>query len=75
MVHKEYEAVYFGALGSVVVKAPRYTPESRGFENPVMWIVQSRHYQKKKEWVWNGVHSASWVQQRSYLIEKNYSCL
>jgi hypothetical protein len=30
----------------------------------------SRHYQKKKEWVWNGVHSASWVQMRSYLIEK-----
>jgi hypothetical protein len=31
----------------------------------------SRHYQKKKEyWVWNEVHSASWVQLRSYLIEK-----
>jgi hypothetical protein len=30
----------------------------------------SRHYQKKKYWVWNGVHSASWVQLRSYLIEK-----
>jgi hypothetical protein len=25
---------------------------------------------KEKEWVWNGVHSASWVQLRSYLIEK-----
>jgi hypothetical protein len=25
---------------------------------------------KKKYWVWNGVHSASWVQLRSYLIEK-----
>jgi hypothetical protein len=25
---------------------------------------------KKKEWAWNGVHSASWVQLRSYLIEK-----
>jgi hypothetical protein len=30
----------------------------------------SRHYQKKKWLVWNGVHSASWVQLRSYLIEK-----
>jgi hypothetical protein len=31
----------------------------------------SRHYQKKRKcWVWNGVHSASWVQLRSYLIEK-----
>jgi hypothetical protein len=30
----------------------------------------SRHYQKKKQWLWNGVHSASWVQLRSYLIEK-----
>jgi hypothetical protein len=30
----------------------------------------SRHYQKKKYWVWNGIHSASWVQLRSYLIEK-----
>jgi hypothetical protein len=30
----------------------------------------SRHYQKKKRWVWSGVHSASWVQLRSYLIEK-----
>jgi hypothetical protein len=37
----------------------------------------SRHYKifwKKKEkenqWVWNGVHSASGVQLRSYLIEK-----
>jgi hypothetical protein len=29
----------------------------------------SRHY-KKKKWVWNGVHSASWVQLRSYLTEK-----
>jgi hypothetical protein len=29
----------------------------------------SRHY-KKRYWVWNGVHSASWVQLRSYLIEK-----
>jgi hypothetical protein len=28
----------------------------------------SRHYQKKKL-VWKGVHSASWVQLRSYLIE------
>jgi hypothetical protein len=25
---------------------------------------------KKTLWVWNGVHSASWVQLRSYLIEK-----
>jgi hypothetical protein len=25
---------------------------------------------KKKQWVWNGVHSASRVQRRSYLIEK-----
>jgi hypothetical protein len=25
---------------------------------------------KEKQWVWNGVHSASWVQLRSYLIEK-----
>jgi hypothetical protein len=25
---------------------------------------------KKKMWFWNGVHSASWVQLRSYLIEK-----
>jgi hypothetical protein len=24
----------------------------------------------EKQWVWNGVHSASWVQLRSYLIEK-----
>jgi hypothetical protein len=30
----------------------------------------SIHYQKKKLWVWNGVHSASWVQLRSCLIEK-----
>jgi hypothetical protein len=30
----------------------------------------SRHFQKKKLWVWNGVHSASWVQLRRYLIEK-----
>jgi hypothetical protein len=27
---------------------------------------------EKKYWVWNGVHSASWVQLRSYLIEKLY---
>jgi hypothetical protein len=26
--------------------------------------------QKKKVVVWNGVHSASWVQLKSYLIEK-----
>jgi hypothetical protein len=25
---------------------------------------------KNSSWVWNGVHSASWVQLRSYLIEK-----
>jgi hypothetical protein len=31
--------------------------------------LDSRHCQKKK-WVWNGVHSASWVQLRRYLIEK-----
>jgi hypothetical protein len=30
----------------------------------------SRTSRKKKWWVWNGVHSASWVQLRSYLIEK-----
>jgi hypothetical protein len=31
---------------------------------------------EKKLWVWNGVHSASWVQLRSYLIEKSSgSCL
>jgi hypothetical protein len=31
----------------------------------------SRHYQKKKKkCIWNGVHSASWLQLRSYLIEK-----
>jgi hypothetical protein len=36
----------------------------------------SLHYQeKKKQWVWNGVHSASWVQLRSYLIESSGSCL
>jgi hypothetical protein len=29
-----------------------------------------RYYQKKKEWIRNGVHSASGVQLRSYLIEK-----
>jgi hypothetical protein len=27
-----------------------------------------RFYEKK--WLWNGVHSASWVQLRSYLEEK-----
>jgi hypothetical protein len=30
----------------------------------------SRHYQKRNSWVWNGVHSASRVLLRSYLIEK-----
>jgi hypothetical protein len=30
----------------------------------------SRHYQKQNQWVWNGVHSPSWVQLRNYLIEK-----
>jgi hypothetical protein len=30
----------------------------------------SGQYQKKKVVVWNGLHSASWVQLRSYLIEK-----
>jgi hypothetical protein len=27
------------------------------------------HY-KKKKWVWDGVHSASWVQLKSYLTVK-----
>jgi hypothetical protein len=30
---------------------------------------------RKKYWVWNGVHSASRVQLRSYLIESSGSCL
>jgi hypothetical protein len=30
---------------------------------------------RKKLWVWNGVHSASWVQLRSYLIKICDSCL
>jgi hypothetical protein len=26
--------------------------------------------EKKKKWIWNGIHSASWVQFKSYLKEK-----
>jgi hypothetical protein len=55
-----------------------------GLERPPLWSsgqsswlqirrpgFDSRHYQKKKmQWVWNGVHSASWVQTEELLDRK-----
>jgi hypothetical protein len=38
-------------------------------------VFHDKPYLNFAEWVWNGVHSASWVQLRSYLIESSGSCL
>jgi hypothetical protein len=47
----------------IIVKAPGYW--SRG---PVS--IPGAIRLPDKQWLWNGVHSALWVQQSSYLEEK-----
>jgi hypothetical protein len=51
------------SLGGPVVRVHGY--RSRGLGS----IPGTRRF-PEKQWVWNGVHSASWVQLRSYLQEK-----
>jgi hypothetical protein len=51
------------SLCGLLVRVPGY--RSRG---PGSIPCDTRF--SEKLWVWNGVHSASWVQQRSYLKEK-----
>jgi hypothetical protein len=46
-----------------LVKVPGYRTTDQGL------IPGATRFSEKK-WTWNGVHSASWVQLRSYLIEK-----
>jgi hypothetical protein len=53
-------AVLLDRLCGLVVRVPGY--RSRG---PGSIPCATRF--SEKEWVWNGVHSASWVQMRSYM--------
>jgi hypothetical protein len=51
-------------LSGLVVRVPSYRSRGSGSGS----IPDATTFSKK--WVWNGVHSASWVQLRSYLEEK-----
>jgi hypothetical protein len=48
---------------SLVVRVPGYRSRGPG-------SIPGATRFSEKYWVWNGVHSASWVQLRSYLKEK-----
>jgi hypothetical protein len=50
-------------LCGLVVRVPGYSSRGPG-------SIHAATRFSEKQWVWNGVHSASWVQQRSYLKEK-----
>jgi hypothetical protein len=50
-------------LCGLVVRVPAYRSRRPGS------IAGAARFSEKQS-VWNGVHSASWVQLRSYLIEK-----
>jgi hypothetical protein len=50
-------------LCGLVVRVPGYRSWGPG------WIPGASRF-SEKHWVWNGVHSASWVQLKSYLEEK-----
>jgi hypothetical protein len=56
---------YFGRnhLCGLVVRVQVYRSRGPGF------IPGATRF-SEKEWIWNGVHSASWVQLKSYLKEK-----
>jgi hypothetical protein len=54
---------FLDRLCGLVLRVPGYW--SRG---PVSIPGANRF--SEKQWVWNGVHSASWAQLRSYLKEK-----
>jgi hypothetical protein len=60
---KERDHILIDSLCGLVVRVPGY--RSRG---PGSILGATRL--SEKWWVWNGVHSASWVQLRSYLKEK-----
>jgi hypothetical protein len=55
--------VFWDRLCGLVVRVPGYRCRGPGF------IPGATRF-SEKNWVWNGVHSALWVQLRSYLKEK-----
>jgi hypothetical protein len=50
-------------LCGLVVRVPGYRSRGQG-------LIPGATRFSEKQWVWNGVHSVSWVQLRSYLKEK-----
>jgi hypothetical protein len=57
---------FWDRLCGLVVRVPGYRSRGPG-------SIPSATRFSEKQWVWNGVHSASWVQFRSYLKEKKQS--
>jgi hypothetical protein len=56
-------ANYTNSKCGLVVRVPGYRSSGPG-------LIPGATRFSEKWWVWNGVHSASWVQLRSYLKEK-----
>jgi hypothetical protein len=64
MLGNIYESSFiFDRLCGLVVRVPGYRSRGPG-------SIPGATRFSEKQWVWNGVHSASWVQLRSYLVEK-----